>query len=696
MLTPSQLSIVEAPLQSRIFLSGPAGTGKTTAAVERLHHLIKQGVPADQLLVLAPQRTLQDPYLNLIHSPQMEAGGEATPATIGGLARRMLDLFWPLAAGLAGVAHPEKPPVFLTLETAQYYMAYLVRPHLEAGWFESVTMDRNRLYSQIIDNLNKSALIGFPHDEIGERLASAWAGEPAQQRVYADAQACANEFRQYCLEHNLLDFSLQLEIFTRILWNDPTVRNYLTRSYRHIIYDNLEEDAPVAHDLMAEWLPECESALLVFDEGGGYRSFLGADPASALSLAEACDRTVYFTESFVASPELAHLSDALQNAILQTNPEERGPQEPANHAEALTFLPTRFFPELLDATADEIKKLVSQEGIPPGEIVILSPYLSDSLRFSLMNRLEVRDIPTHSHRPSRSLRDEPACQCLLTLAALAHPSWEVQLTRTDVVHALMQAIDQLDLVRAQLLVEIVYRVKNKSLSSFSQINLEMQERITQVFGMRYSQLRDWLESYRQEAPQPLDHFLRRLFGEVLSQPGFGFHRNLDAARVASSLIESVQKFRWAMEPGLEQVSQELIGKEYMAMLHDGVIAAQYVAAWSTAPEGAVLLAPAHTFLMSNRPVRFQFWLDAGSSGWYERLFQPLTHPYVLSRHWQPGRVWTDADEVEANNLALARLLTGLLRRCREKLYLGLTDLSESGYEQRGMLIRAFQQVLQGK
>ena len=56
--------------------------------------------------------------------------------------------------------------------------------------------------------------------------------------------------------------------------------------------------------------------------------------------------------------------------------------------------------------------------------------------------------------------------------------------------------------------------------------------------------------------------------------------------------------------------------------------------------------------MSNRPVEVQFWLDVGSRGWSERLYQPLTHPYVLSRGWQPGRPWTDADEFEAGQEAL--------------------------------------------
>ena len=74
-------------------------------------------------------------------------------------------------------------------------MARVVRPMLDRGYFESVTMDRNRLYAQILDSLNKSAAVGFPYTEIGARLDSAWVGEPGQRRIYADAQECATQFR---------------------------------------------------------------------------------------------------------------------------------------------------------------------------------------------------------------------------------------------------------------------------------------------------------------------------------------------------------------------------------------------------------------------------------------------------------------------------------------------------------------------
>ena len=71
-----------------------------------------------------------------------------------------------------------------------------------------------------------------------------------------------------------------------------------------------------------------------------------------------------------------------------------------------------------------------------------------------------------------------------------------------------------------------------------------------LIGNRYSTLREWLLEYREGTPLPLDHFFRKLFGEVLSQAGFGYHQSFDAVRVAGNLVESVKNFRQAMEPSI--------------------------------------------------------------------------------------------------------------------------------------------------
>jgi hypothetical protein len=692
-----------APTHRCTFLEGPAGSGKTTAGVARLLALLESGVPASSILVMTPQRTLATPYLEALQQPDAPPGPPVILLTAGGLARRSIDLFWPVIAAAAGFAHPNQPPAFLTLETAQYYMAHLVRPLLEEGYFDSVVIDRNRLYSQVLDNLNKAALVGFPHTEFGDRLKTAWVGETSQIHIYEDAQECANRFRQYCLEHNLLDFSLQVEVFNRHLWPSFLFQSYLKNSFRHLIADNLEEDTPFTHDLLRRWLPDFDSALLIYDQDAGYRRFLAADPNSALTLAELCDEHLQLDHSYVAPAPLLAFANRLGQVLERQLPSVPGPASPApNQAGSpipslrdhldFTEQTLRFYPQMLDWVTARVAALV-EAGTPPGEIAILAPFLPDALRFSLTNRLESAGIPYRSHRPSRSLRDEPATHCLLTLASLAHPTWGLVPSKFDLAYALIQSIDGLDLVRAQLLVEIVYRHSKDTphLTSFEQIKPDMQARITYTLGGRYEALRAWLAGYTANPAAELDFFLSRLFGEVLSQPGFGFHTNLDAGRVAANLIESVQKFRWAVGPGLVEEGVPF-GKEYILMVQDGVIAAQYVQEYQQTSD-AVLIAPAYTFLMNNRPVDIQFWLDVGSQAWSERLYQPLTQPYVLSRQWPAGRTWTDLDEYETSRENLYRLALGLVRRCRSKVYLALSELSEQGYETRSLLLKATQRIL---
>jgi hypothetical protein len=710
-LTPEQRAVVGAPIQDRIFLSGPAGTGKTTAAVERVLHLLENGVQGNQILLLVPQRTLATPYYDALHSPNTPAGGAVSVLTIGGLARRMVDLFWPLVAEEAGFAHPDSPPNFLTLETAQYYMAHLVRPLLAEGYFETVTLERNRLYSQILDNLSKAAVHSFPRTEIGERLKSAWIGDPGQAHIYEDAQICANIFRQYCLDFNLLDFSLQLEVFLQQIWPFPLCRETLFGMYHHLIFDNVEEGTPVTADLLQEWLPHFDSVLLVYDLDAGYRRFLGADPESTAILADFCGVQIQFEDGFVQSEDVASFGSALAKALmndphtLRPHPhplsfKERGDVDEGEKGEevgevmgdfALVYPQPgiRFYPDMLDWVTDQIATLIN-DGTPPGEIVLLAPYLSDALRYALVDRLDRLGIPSRSHRPSRSLREEPATRCMLTLAKLAHPGWGFTPQKSDVTYTLMQAIADMDLVRAQLLTQIVYR--KGSLSSFDNIKADVQERITYVMGERYEGLRHWLYDYMAERPEELDHFLSRLFGEVLSQPGYGFHGDYNAGTIAANLVESVGKFRW-VAGGPLAAEGVTMGREYLEMVEDGVIAAQYLLPWQTAPEDAVFLAPAYTFLMSNRPVDYQFWLDVGGRGWYERLYQPLTHPFVLSRRWPVGQPWTDIDEAETARDSLRRLSSGLLRRCRRGIFLGLSDLSEQGYEHKGELLRGIDRAL---
>ena len=684
-------NILPFPTNASTFLEGPPGSGKTSLAAEQLIYLLNTGINPQEILILLPQRSLGKPYTDILNRTDLPPGGINSVLTLSGLAQRLISIFWPVILEEAGFKMTDREPGFLTLESAQYYIAGVIDPLLNEGFFESIKIDKTRLYSQVLDNLNKSAFVGFPHTSLAKKLSSAWIGKPEQLRVFEEVQVCANRFREFCFENNLLDFSLQIEIFQNFIWTSSICREYLFSTYHHLIYDNIEEDIPVSHDLIGEWLPHFDSALIVYDHSGGYRSFLGADPHNALQLKKQCHTTIYL-DNIINCPEgLFNFQNVLNNIILRKTPQKA----PENIRDHVFYFHERYFPQLVKNVCAETRRLIIEENIPPAEISILSPFLSDSLRFTIQNELDNLGIPSRTSRPSRSLADEPASRCLLTFAKLAHPAWQVKISEEDIRLALMQAVDGLDLVRADLLSRIILQTRNSNqdINSFYQIKPDMQERITYNFGDYYEMIRQWLNNYYENNIEiPLDHFISKFFGEILSQPGFGFHNNLDSASLCARLIESVYKFRRIVSDEYQN-NTSLINQKYMSMLEEGILAAQYLPPKENEEESAIFIAPAYTFLMSNRVSRCQFWLDISSFGWWERLNQPLTHPYVLSRHWPEGQKWTDADEYENNQLSLTKLITGLTLRATDRIILCNSKIGEHGTEQKGPLLQSVQTLI---
>ena len=354
---------------------------------------------------------------------------------------------------------------------------------------------------------------------------------------------------------------------------------------------------------------------------------------------------------------------------------------------------------MVDAVAAQVAALIARQGISPSEIVILAPYLSDALRFAVTSRLEAASIPWRTLRPSRSLRDESASHVLLTLAALAHPHWNIRPSKFDVAYALMLCFD-MDLVRAQMLAEIVYRPRESQLCPHSTASIvDMQERLTFALGDRYSALRDWLLGVSRKhalaagsLPAPL---LRRgalAAGLWLpSQPRCRPHRfQPDRVRSATS------GWPWSRRSSISIIPDFDFGREYINMLLDGVIAAQYLESWKTEIRGC-------------RPRRSRIFIPGDEPPGcgpvlarcrLERLVRgprPAADPSLCAQPRMACGPSMDLRRRRARptRIRCTRLVSGLLHRCRERLDPGhQRRWARSGFEQRGPLLKAFQRVLQ--
>jgi len=685
-LSQEQRQLLDLPVRSKIFLRGAAGSGKTTCALARLGQLL-DSFPGHQILVTLPQRSLGNAYLEFLKNQSDFQGSMPTILTLSGLARKMIRLFWPIIADEHGFTRKQNPPYFLSTETSQYIMEKQLEPLFDEGFFQGITIERSRLYSQIMDNLNKAAIIGYPVKEIAERLEPAAYQEPALVNAFRDVQESAIRFRKFCLDHCLVDYSLQIELMNQLIWKKEDCRSYFYSQYKAVLCENVEEDVPCAHDLYREWIGQMESALVIFDENAGYRTFLGADPASAHSLSNACNTSMAFQNQYTMTPPMETFRSSLGQCIQHIKPE----LVDQIILDSYTYQDYRFYPEMISDTALQVKSLIQDHQVEPGDIVILTPYLSDALKFSLETRLSALNVPVSSTRPSHMWKESPSVTCMLSLSKLAHPAWELICSRYELRHAFMQILPDVDLVQAELIVKTLYSGKKKDLTFrlFDTItNPEMQERISFRLGEKLNAFALWFQEYQSSEPAPLDVFISRCFGELLSQPDFNFHNNYDAARDIAQLIHSIREFRCFANTvfGMDPIEA---GFEYLQTIQSGLLPASFQNGPSIEAD-SVVISPAFTYLMANRPSRFQFWIDIGSLGWWERLNQPLTHPYVLSRNWDKGQQWTIAHEAQASQENLLKLVYGLTARCTDQIFLKVVQINEYGSEQRGPLMQALQ------
>ena len=687
-LTPEQSEFIHSSFKSRLFLEGPAGCGKTTASIVRLSHILKQ-VAGNQILVFVPQRSLGAPYFSYFIQQKDYSGSLPYILTFGGFAQRMIELFWPSVAGQTEFSNPRRQPFFLNMETAQYCMNEVAQPFIQKGFFQSVVIEKSRLYSQILDNLNKAAVVRFPLTDISQRLKGVNALDAGMEIAYDQVQTVALAFREYCYQHNLMDYSLQMDFFCSHLLDQPDFKEFFSKKHQVIVAENIEEDVPVFHDFLFNYLPMVDCAWLIYDQNGGFRSFLGADANSAHSLQKVCDQTIHLELPPTENGDARILSRALGKCISR----EKLDKEDTNFGDFLVFRDFRFYPEMVAAVCQEAHRLIEQCRVDPQDIVILSPYLSDALHFSFHTMLENLSVPSISLRPSRQYLDDPVIRSLLSLAKLAHPQWLLPVSRYEFRDLMLCSLPELDIVRADLIARTLYHPdrQTEGIRPFDTItNRETQERITFLNGEKIEKIQTWMDEYQSGEPQPLDIFFSRIYGELLSQADFLFFQKMAWADSISKLILSIKYFRYFATSFLESAERDF-GAQYIQAIEGGLLPSAFFNL-DEGPASAVLVAPAHSFLMQNRQVAYQFWLDIGNLGWWERLNQPLTNPYLLNRDWDHSQKWTIAHEFSANQAALLKVVNGLLSRCKKQVITCSVSTNEHGAEQRGPLLRSLQSL----
>ena len=684
-LTTQQQSAIAR--DGSLFMVGSAGTGKTTVLLERMKHLLNQGEPAYSLLVLVADPAQRDRFSAHLQEAGLTAWSELKVRHFGQLAREMVMLFWPLVARDAGFSGGHKPPTFLGYDLAQLLMWRIVEPMIEGGAFSDLRRRPQQIVSQLLDTLNRASLNRLDITEATERQIRTGTGDKDVERNLRLALEAARRFRQHCLDNNLLDLSLTTDTFSHQVVEHPEFSRYFSERFRHLLVDNLEEQTPAGQALVENLMTKTVSATIAYDEDGGYRRFLAADPESANRFRFKADRIAEFGDRFVNSAELDHLSRSISQ-LLNSQPVTAiiNGDDP-NDLPIASVIHTRYRREMLVGLAEQLSTLIHDDGVAPSDIAIIVPYLDSALRYTLTTALKDVNIGMNIVRRRASPRDEPRVRAWLTWTSLAHPEWGIFPTEYDVAEALELSISGLDPARAALLAQTVYPRGALQLAPADMIPELIAARIDLEIVALYETLRLWL--VENSNIHSLDHFLYNLFNDVLATRAFQPEPDLAAAGVLEWLIRTAVYLVESAE-ALSLNSSAEIGSAFLTAINKGLITSQPPEMGDPPDPDGVLVSTIYGYLLRGQPVRYQVWLESAASGWWDIPRQPLSNAFVLSASYDPNRMWTMLEEIDIRNKLLARIVRGLTARCTDKVILATSDLDRRGQRQDGTLWRAFQ------
>lgn len=686
--TQQQKEVIEASPFERIWLSGKAGCGKSTAAAERIRFLMEYTESWPQVLVFTPGRNFTGPYQDLVS----REGIRPQVTTYDSYIQNSLRLFWPLIAEKTEFKHKKNYPMFMTIEAAQIIMAKLIHTKRNEGYFNGLTASPSRVFNQVMVAMHKCAAAEIPFDDYALIMQESWGGDGALLPVFDQVLECGKLYRDVCLKNNLLDYSLQLEVFTSHLLPNPVYREWLEKQQLHLIFDNLEEEVPAAHHFVREISPLCRSMLLITDRGGGYRSFMGCDPLSAETLRELCSVQINFEESFVSSPAIRSMEQVIADPSLSNR------DLPVSPRSAFSFAAGHHYPEMIKKAVNDTANLIWVQGVAPKDIVILAPLVSDVLYTEMERGLREQGIKVYLHRPSRPLLNERVTRSLLTLCQIVKPIPGTQVRLLDIVQMAQCFIEGLDPMRGQLIVGGMFREKKHDdpnpieyeLRPFASLSEEKRNRIPKEIAERFEILRGWIERQRKNKAISPNRIVSEFFSDILIRDGFikDPETNLGIRKV----VDSMTKYKAVLDY-LDSINESDSFRpdwaDYFELVGLGMINAKYYEELYAQPENSVLISLTSAYLSMNRSADYQIWLNVGAPRWWERFYGELTNDAVLSRFWPREKRWDAITAAAYNDSHMTRQIRGLLQRCRVQVKAYASELSESGMEQKSKLLYLF-------
>ena len=586
---------------------------------------------SESIIFIVPNSTTKLKYERNL---DIEISESLNITTYIGFIKREIIKFWPLITEKCNqIKNKSILPTFIPSSLSEYIIINKVKEERNAnGYFQDITATNRSISNSINNNMNKAALALIDFQSIGEKIYLSKKNRDNLMRFsYSQMDEIVAYYISRLLENSMLDNSLAIYLYNNYLLNDDVYINYLSKKFKYLIIDSLENSSNAEVDFINLLSNYTMDTYIYFNEKRDYSVFNNID-------------IEYIYENIIDK-----IKD--NNEDVSRNNTELSDIYLLNSKVILNDS-SQLYNEMIGEVCNKVIELVAK-GVKLNEIAIISPVNNTILDYQIKSILNDNKISVFNTKKHNKIVDYPYSNALVVAACIFYDCEGY--IKEDEYISFIEILFDVNRIKAYK----IYRNKEE--------NIE------------YKALKEYILSKKSENLKTSEFLIKFYIDKMLNLKG-GIH-NVDTCKniiyESEAFIENIKVLGLNKENNEGQIFIEVL----KSTINDYYRVSDII---DLKNSDNIIIATPYSYLLYciDRPI--QIWVDIGSNAWNMKIEKDISNFIVLRKSFKENQIYTNDMEEYYKKYYLYNMIYNLLLDAKE-VYAYKSEYSVNGYIQESIL-----------
>ena len=586
---------------------------------------------SESIILIVPNSTTKLKYEREL---DIEISESLNITTYIGFIKREIIKFWPLITEKCDqIKNKSIMPTFIPSSLSEYIIINKVNEERNAnGYFQDITATNRSLANSINNNINKAALFLIDFKTIGEKIYLSKKNRDNLMRFsYSQMDEIVDYYISRLLENSMIDNSLAIYLYNNYLLNDDGYKNYLSKKFKYLIIDSLENSSNAEVDFINLLSNYTMDTYIYFNQKKDYSVFNNID-------------IDYIYENIIYK-----IKDNNEN-INRTNTE----------LSDIYLLPNKIilnesnqlYNEMIDEVCNKVIELVAK-GIKLNEIAIISPVNNTILDYQIKKILNDNKISVFNTKKHNKIVEYPYSNALVVAACIFYGCEEY--IKEDEHISFIEILFDVNRIKAYK----IYRNKEENID--------------------YKTLKEYILSKKSENLKTSEFLIKFYIDKMLN-----LKDGIDNVDTCKNIIYESEAFIENIKVlGLNKENNE--GKIFIEVLKSTINDYYRVSdIIDLKNSDNIIITTPYSYISYciDRPI--QIWVDIGSNAWNMKIEKDISNFIVLRKSFKENQIYTNDMEEYYKKYYLYNMIYNLLLDAKE-VYAYKSEYSVNGYIQESIL-----------